>query len=585
MESNASETSKPRQGYRSIFPSDADIRTFFDGIVGELDPQRREALDAYVIGIVKRARLFEAKNLVLLRQRFGSSTEALSAQQLPLFAPFDAKGGEQKPEQDQPAALTPQQILLLERSQELERLSLEAKEKELEARRLQKAKRRSLLVPAGVDDGNTALALAGLERRVHPAKAPDPCQKCGLVHEIIDVECSSQVVFVPGHFVVEVTERNVLAPCRGEDGKPTRDPLPDKLVDKGLYDWTAISQCLEWRYADQIPAHHISLMTERLGLKIPTSTLGDYFEAADELVQLLVELYKEVVLACEHVGLDDTRMLTLTSGKGGKPVKGRLWCYIGYDDLKPAFVFYTYTPDWKGERPRAVLQGRTESVQGDGYAGVDPDHHVELTFPMAGCHDHCRRKFETALRAGELAVAPALKLYQKLYEVERVARLQGLDTEGRLALRQRFSVLFLDEMARWVGGRRGSGKVGELEAKALTYFENQEAKLRLYLGDGRIPISNIAVERQIRPVARGRRLHLFAGSTAGGARMGNLYTVVQNVLLAGGRPYTFLLEVLPMLKRGASREELLAVLPLHPAARRALARQQSKPNSSHPQAA
>jgi hypothetical protein len=58
--------------------------------------------------------------------------------------------------------------------------------------------------------------------------------------------------------------------------------------------------------------------------------------------------------------------------------------------------------------------------------------------------------------------------------------------------------------------------------------------------------------------------------------MGNLYTVIQNLLLAGERPYPWLQKVLPMLKRGASRAELLEVLPLHPAAKRALAKAHSQ---------
>jgi hypothetical protein len=255
--------------------------------------------------------------------------------------------------------------------------------------------------------------------------------------------------------------------------------VPDKPIDKGLYDYTVLAQVVEWRFADQIPAHHIQTMTGRLGLQIPSSTLGDYLAAADELVRPVVVLYQEATLSCEHLGLDDTRMLTLEPGKGGQPVKGRLWCYVGYDNLEPAFLYYTYTPDWKGERPRKVLEGRTGPVQGDGYAGVDPDHHPELTFKMAGCHDHCRRKFEYALKLGELSVLPAMELYQKLYGVERVARLEGLDEQGRVALRQKFSSVYLDELSRWVKGRRGSGNVGEMEAKALTYFENQEQKLRL----------------------------------------------------------------------------------------------------------
>jgi hypothetical protein len=51
--------------------------------------------------------------------------------------------------------------------------------------------------------------------------------------------------------------------------------------------------------------------------------------------------------------------------------RGHLWTYVGDQG---AVAFCDYTPDWKGDHPRAVLAAFGGRVaQGDGYAGLDAD--------------------------------------------------------------------------------------------------------------------------------------------------------------------------------------------------------------------
>jgi len=54
--------------------------------------------------------------------------------------------------------------------------------------------------------------------------------------------------------------------------------------------------------------------------------------------------------------------------------------------------------------------------------------------------------------------------------------------------------------------------------RAIRYARNLWTALRRYLDDGRLEIDNNAAERQIRPLALGRKNYLFAGSDTGGER-------------------------------------------------------------------
>jgi hypothetical protein len=55
---------------------------------------------------------------------------------------------------------------------------------------------------------------------------------------------------------------------------------------------------------------------------------------------------------------------------------------------------------------------------------------------------------------------------------------------------------------------------------------------------------NNAAERQIRPLALGRKNYLFAGSDAGGDRAAALYTLIQTAKLNGLDPEAWLRDVL-----------------------------------------
>ena len=77
-------------------------------------------------------------------------------------------------------------------------------------------------------------------------------------------------------------------------------------------------------------------------------------------------------MAGERVHADDTVVPVLEPGLG-RTRTARLWVYVRDDrpfaGPDPAAVFYRYTPDRKGEHPRAHLSEFRGILQADGYAG------------------------------------------------------------------------------------------------------------------------------------------------------------------------------------------------------------------------
>jgi hypothetical protein len=82
-----------------------------------------------------------------------------------------------------------------------------------------------------------------------------------------------------------------------------------------------------------------------------------------------------------------------------------------------------------------------------------------------------------------------------------------------------------------------------------------------FLDDGRIPLDTGHLERSLRPVAVGRKNHLFYGSLRGGQTAATLYSVVQSARLYHLDVPAYLTNVL---------RELPAILPTNIAAIRSL---------------
>jgi transposase len=98
-------------------------------------------------------------------------------------------------------------------------------------------------------------------------------------------------------------------------------------------------------------------------------------------------------------------------------------------------------------------------------------------------------------------------------------------------------------------------------ADAIRYALTRWSALGQFLDDGRIELDTNTVERAIRPIALGRKNHLFAGSDGGGACWAVVASLLTTAKLNDVEPFAYLKDVLERMSNGYPMSRLDELLP------------------------
>jgi len=381
-----------------------------------------------------------------------------------------------------------------------------------------------------------------LPREVVEHAAPCACPNCGGTLRPLGEDVTEVLDYVPGTFRVIRHVRPKLS-CRACESI-AQAPAPELPIRRGLAAAGMLAHVLVAKYCDHLPLYRQAEIYARNGVDLGRSTLADWVGQTAALVRPLVDAVAAHVMAAERVHADDTTVPVLNPGSG-KTKTGRLWCYVRDDrpfaGQAPPAVLYRYSPDRKGEHPRAHLAAFRGILQADGYAGFARLYEGSVT--EAACWAHVRRKFFDEHATTQSPIAhEALQQIAALYAIE--ATLRGQPPEMRQQGRARQSAPLLDELKLWLENTLGriSGK-SDL-AGAIRYTLTRWEALTLVLRDGRACLDNNAAERAMRPMALGRKNWLFAGSDAGGERAAAIYTLTETAKLSMLDPEDYLRQVL-----------------------------------------
>lgn len=412
----------------------------------------------------------------------------------------------------------------------------------------------------------SAASVSGTREKARPSRQPLPdhlprqeivhqaacaCPVCGGSDFIRSGEAVTEVLdYVPASFRV-VRHVQPRFTCKGcdTDIKATMPSLP---IERGKPGAGLVAHVLTAKYCDHLPLYRQSEIYAREGVDLSRSTMADWVGKASALLEPLVAKLRGHVFAGSRLHGDDTPVPVLEPGKG-KTKTGRLWTYVrdgrAWSDETPPAVSYFYSPDRKGEHPKAHLADFSGILHADGYAGfrdlyeaTQPDKAAAIQ--EAACWAHVRRKFfDLTTSHGTHPIAEeTLVRIGELYDVENAIR--GAPPDRRKTIRQSQAKPKIEALRRWWDKMLTELPRSSSTAEAIRYAITRWASLCRFFDDGTIEIDNNAAERAIRPIALGRKNWLFAGSDKGGERAAAILSLIESAKLNGLDPESYLRDVL-----------------------------------------
>jgi transposase len=386
------------------------------------------------------------------------------------------------------------------------------------------------------------------------------CPCCGGTLHVIGETVSEMLDHVPARLRV-IRIRRPRYGCRA-CGTIHQAPAPERPIAKGLATPALLAHVLVSKYCDHLPLYRQSQIFARHGVELDRSTLANWVGGAVWWLEPLQARIAAHVFGSRILFADDTPIPVLDPGRG-RTKTGRLWVYARDDrpwcGPEPPAAVYLYSTDRRAERPAAHLAEFKGALQVDGYPGFErlpTAGHIQL----AACWAHARRKFYDVHQATASPIAAeALRRIAELYAIE--ASIRGQQARGRQEARQAGSRPLVVAMKAWLEAELGRVPPRGGLAEAIRYALARWTALCRFLDDGRIEIDNNTVERAIRPIALGRKNHLFAGSDGGAAHWAIVASLLATAKLNDVEPFAYLKDVLERLSDGHPMCQIDELLP------------------------
>ena len=392
-------------------------------------------------------------------------------------------------------------------------------------------------------------------QRIEPAEKI--CEHCGKEKCEIGCEKCERLEYFPAKLIRRIIERPKLA-CPCGEGKVTIAPPPPAPIEKGLPGPGLLAQVVLSKYEDHSPLYRQQQQFARLGVQIPRTTLCDWIEKGAELLQPIVRVMKEQLLAGNYLQVDETPVKLMDPEVPGRCATGFLWV-AGRPGSDVIFEFKTGR---NKECALELLGDFSGYLQRDGYGVYGSIVQDRPDITPVGCLAHGRRKFVEALADEPKHAEWFVGELRKLYQIERHARDEQMTHPQRHELRQKLAVpiwahmtLCLEELQLKEAFLPKSPM-----GKAISYARAEWNAWQVYLREGILEIDNNLTENAIRPSAVGKKNWLFIGHPEAGWRSAAIYSILVSCRRRGIDTWDYLQDIFTRLP-GATNQQIAEFTP------------------------
>jgi transposase len=358
-------------------------------------------------------------------------------------------------------------------------------------------------------------------------------------YEVIGEKVTYRLAQRPGAYVSLKYRRPVIK--RKDTEALSCPPAPPAVFEKSFADVSVLAGLLIDKFTYHLPLYRQPQRLTQAGIRLSRGTLTQWGQRAAELLEPIYYALLSSILQSHVLTMDETPVKAGRREKGKLP-KGYCWPLSGDQD-EVAFPF-------AASRAQAVVREALGKFCGvlltDGYIVYERFARKVSQLVPAQCWSHARRQFVDAQRAEARLVAEALERIGTFYKEEAVIREQGLTAETQLVHRGEVTKPLVEDFFAWLQQtvitevRLPSHPFGQ----AARYTLEREAELQVFLADPDGPIDTKHLEREIRPIAVGRKNWLFCWTEVGARHVGIIQSLLASCRLQGVDPYVYLVDVL-----------------------------------------
>lgn len=345
-------------------------------------------------------------------------------------------------------------------------------------------------------------------------------------------------------------------------------PMPAQPLPGSIATASTLAFALVHKYVDGTPLYRLAQVFERAGVPVSRGALGHWVIGSSE--KHLARIYDALKLRLRSQPLihgDETTVQVLKEKNREPTSTSYMWAYRSGQDSDEPIVLLDYQPGRGQIWPQAFPGDYRGLLMSDGYCAWRTLEGA--THP--GCMAHSRRRFVNALKTRSKPGGPpqqALKFFEQLYRVERQARNEKPDKgETRdhciRRFRQQHSVPVLNAFKEWLDEIAPKVLPDSKLGDAVSCTLKQWDYLTRYTEDGRMPIDNNLLERDIRIFATGRKSWLFSDTVEGARASAVVYSLMLTCRACGVEPLAWLRHVLTELPQRAADADINDLLPFN----------------------
>ena len=316
------------------------------------------------------------------------------------------------------------------------------------------------------------------------------------------------------------------------------------ITDRTIADVSFTAGTLVDKFQYHLPLYRQHQRLSNSGIELSRATLTNIVKRASMLLSPIVDAQLVSVLQSRVLAMDESPIKAGRSKKRtGKMHQGYYWPVYGDRDE----VVFIYRPTRSYSHVEQILgTAFSGTLVRDGYDAYDRYAEKTTGITSAQCWAHTRRHFVEAADSAPEEIETVLNLIGKLYEAEAHIREKSLSGEHKRDYRLVHSKPVVEQIFEWAEDQlqRLDLVPGDPLLKAVSYLHKRRQDLAVFIEDPEVPVDTNHLERQIRPIALGKKNWLFCWTEVGAKHVGIIQSLICTCRLHDVDPYTYFIDVL-----------------------------------------